>query len=52
LKQQGKTMVPRKEDLNKALVEAGHKIHADARTKKLARDKQKKWEDEQEYEWD
>lgn len=41
--------MPRKEDLNKALVEAGHKVHADARMKKLARDKQEKlqeeWED-------
>lgn len=49
MKQQGNTTVPRKESLNKALVEMGHKVHNDKRSKKLAKDKRKK-EEEQEWE--
>lgn len=48
----GKTEAPRKEKLNKALVDYGHKVHSDKRQQKLERDKQKKEREEMMEEWD
>ncbi len=42
----GNTNVPRKESLNKHLVDLGHKVHNDKRSKKLEKDKQKKMEEQ------
>lgn len=55
MKKQDKTIVPRKQDLNKALVDLGHKQHSDKRKEKLERDRQQKEKDEYydaEDEWD
>ena len=47
MKQHDNTIVPRQQKLNKALVDLGHKVHSDKRTKKLNRDKYKKQQKEQ-----
>ena len=40
-KRYGTTDVPRKQDLNQALVESGHKVERDKRKQKIERDKKK-----------
>ena len=46
MKKQGNTNVPRKQKLNKALVELGHKTHRDKRRAKWELDKkERKWDD-------
>lgn len=53
MKQVEKTMVPRKQALNQALIDAGHKVHSDKRNKKLEKDKKKKaLEELLDDEWD
>lgn len=47
-----KTMKPRKQELNKALVEAGHKIHQDKRNKRIARKMQERKREEYLYDND
>ena len=46
MKKHGNTNVPRKEELNKALVSLGHKVHNAGRSMKIEKDKQKKMEEE------
>jgi hypothetical protein len=54
MKTHGTTTVPRKQGLNQALVELGHKVHKDSRSKLRDREKEdklrKEWLEEALYE--
>lgn len=55
MKKVEKTNIPRKEELNKALVELGKKTHSDKRKKKIEQErryKEQQGEDYEDEEWE